>query len=255
MLGDAETETETATDRSAPQPESGDLAGEPDMFSVWLGQLLRGQWPVLVTCAGAGLVAAMVYTLSVTPAFSSEWVLEVGKLGEWGYIESPEAVALRIGEATLATPCTATTDVLEAPDELVVVTTICSTAADAFATAKQLGASVLDRHGRLFDEATQNQRAHHDFLEQEVEGLGPADTSDVELALRRLWLLRDNQAERFRLKASLSSAFSYRTELIRSPRKPAAPAHPARALVVVGLIAGLVSGLMVATLRQALRRP
>lgn len=82
-----------------------------------------------------------------------------------------------------------------------------------------------------------------------------ADTSDVELALRWLWLMRDEKVERFGLSASLSSASSYRAELIQSARKPEASSHPARAFIFLGLVAGPVLGLGAVTWRQALRRP
>lgn len=182
----------------------------PDLLSAWLWRLFVRQWLSVAGLTAVGLVVAAIAYSMATPLYSASALVRIGFVYHYGVLEGARAMAADM-EATVEAPA---------------------------------------RGGGCLVESS--------FVEPAVE---PTDSlvyltvscPDRDLAVTLVRSVVDPVVRRHAeawTELAGSSPLSRPTKLLREPTPAASPARPARVIILLGAVVGLVLGLLVAALRQ-----
>jgi LPS O-antigen subunit length determinant protein (WzzB/FepE family) len=245
---------------------------EIDLVDLWL--VLRRRRRVLFAVFGATILATAALIFLPKPVFESRVVVQVGRIGNIGAIETPGVLVERLSQQYRVNDDTTGTRELPRVESVALskgqqeILTIAARAHDA-AEAQSFLSGVVNKlqseHERILLDTTRRLQERADVLSQRiiqsreqltaldrgVNALKPDDTKGIAILLQeKTNIIREIpglEQEEATLRLSLSQLQTFPTRVLREPTLPEKKVKPRPMLyTAVGVVLGVMLGLFAA---------
>lgn len=252
---------------------------EISLWSLWL--FIRGRWPWLVMGLLSGVVAAIMYTTMITPAYESHTTIQVGKVRDLGLIEDVDVLLMQLMEqygpesgdgVVRKMPYLKKAAKPPGRNNILGLTAVGDSPEQARDLLVEIVRKLIQRHQQIYSDAVRPVQRRLEAVDGQIRRLAAQgaelggliarlkDSQPMQaslIAMERSHLYRDlNDLERDRvaLQQQIIKPYSNPSEVIVQAALPREPASPKKLiLVLVGIVLGLTLSLVAIFFREAFR--